>query len=101
MYTPHTLNSIIGSFPENLSPIRYFARELAMSDIQADTKILILNRCLGEVPVRQAKAFLMREMDGLNTDESWKTLNISAFRFLSWQKHLKYAKIPEILNYFI
>ena len=38
----------------------------------------ILYRCLGELPERQAKAFMMREIDGLNTDEICKTLNVSA-----------------------
>jgi RNA polymerase sigma-70 factor (ECF subfamily) len=38
----------------------------------------ILYRCLGELPERQAKAFMMREIDGLSTDEICKALNISA-----------------------
>ena len=38
----------------------------------------ILYHCLGELPERQAKAFMMRELDGLKTDEICKTLNISA-----------------------
>jgi RNA polymerase sigma-70 factor (ECF subfamily) len=38
----------------------------------------ILYRCLGELPARQAKAFMMREIDGLSTDEICKALGISA-----------------------
>ena len=38
----------------------------------------ILYHCLGELSERQAKAFMMREIDGLKTDEICKTLNISA-----------------------
>ena len=38
----------------------------------------ILYRCLGELPVRQAEAFMMREIDGLSTDEICKALGISA-----------------------
>ena len=38
----------------------------------------ILYRCLGELPERQAKAFMMREIDGLSTDEICKALGISA-----------------------
>jgi RNA polymerase sigma-70 factor (ECF subfamily) len=38
----------------------------------------ILYRCLGELPGRQAKAFMMREIDGLSTDEICKALGISA-----------------------
>jgi RNA polymerase sigma-70 factor (ECF subfamily) len=38
----------------------------------------ILYLCLGELPERQAKAFMMREIDGLSTDEICKALNISA-----------------------
>jgi RNA polymerase sigma-70 factor, ECF subfamily len=38
----------------------------------------ILYRCLGELPERQAKVFMMREIDGLSTDEICKALNISA-----------------------
>jgi len=38
----------------------------------------ILYHCLGELPERQAKAFMMREIDGLSTDEICKALGISA-----------------------
>lgn len=38
----------------------------------------ILYRCLGELPERQAKAFMMREIDGLSTDEICKALGITA-----------------------
>ena len=38
----------------------------------------VLYRCLGELPERQARAFLMREIDGLSTKEICKALNISA-----------------------
>jgi len=38
----------------------------------------ILYHCLGELPQRQAKAFMMREIDGLSTDEICKALGISA-----------------------
>jgi RNA polymerase sigma-70 factor (ECF subfamily) len=38
----------------------------------------ILYGCLGELPERQAKAFMMREIDGLSTEEICKALNISA-----------------------
>jgi len=38
----------------------------------------ILYRCLAELPERQAKAFLMREIDGLSTKEICKALSISA-----------------------
>ena len=38
----------------------------------------ILYRCLGELPERQAEAFMMREIDGLSTEEICKVLNISA-----------------------
>lgn len=38
----------------------------------------ILYRCLGELPERQAKAFMMREIDGLSTEEICKALRISA-----------------------
>jgi len=38
----------------------------------------ILYQCLGELPERQAEAFMMREIDGLSTDEICKLLNISA-----------------------
>jgi RNA polymerase sigma-70 factor (ECF subfamily) len=38
----------------------------------------ILYRCLGELPERQAEAFMMREIDGLDTDEICKALGISA-----------------------
>jgi len=37
-----------------------------------------LYHCLGELPARQAKAFMMREIDGLSTDEICKALGISA-----------------------
>jgi RNA polymerase sigma-70 factor (ECF subfamily) len=38
----------------------------------------ILYHCLGELPERQAEAFMMREIDGLSTEEICKVLNISA-----------------------
>jgi RNA polymerase sigma-70 factor (ECF subfamily) len=38
----------------------------------------ILYRCLGELPERQAEAFMMREIDGLSTEEICKALSISA-----------------------
>ncbi len=38
----------------------------------------ILYRCLGELPERQAQAFMLREIDGLTTDEICKALGISA-----------------------
>jgi RNA polymerase sigma-70 factor (ECF subfamily) len=38
----------------------------------------ILYQCLGELPQRQAEAFMMREIDGLSTEEICKVLNISA-----------------------
>ena len=38
----------------------------------------VLYSCLGELPERQAKAFMMREIDGLSTDEICKALSISA-----------------------
>ena len=38
----------------------------------------ILYQCLGELPERQAEAFMMREIDGLSTEEICKLLNISA-----------------------
>ena len=37
-----------------------------------------LYQCLGELPERQAEAFMMREIDGLSTEEICKLLNISA-----------------------
>jgi RNA polymerase sigma-70 factor (ECF subfamily) len=38
----------------------------------------ILYHCLAELPERQAEAFMMREIDGLSTEEICKVLNISA-----------------------
>ncbi len=38
----------------------------------------ILYHCLAELPERQAEAFMMREIDGFNTEEICKLLNISA-----------------------
>ena len=38
----------------------------------------ILYQCLGELPERQAEAFMMREIDGFSTEEICKVLNISA-----------------------
>ena len=38
----------------------------------------ILYHCLGELPERQAQAFMLREIDGLTTDEVCKALGISA-----------------------
>jgi RNA polymerase sigma-70 factor (ECF subfamily) len=38
----------------------------------------ILYQCLGELPERQAEAFMMREIDGLSTEEICKVLNITA-----------------------
>jgi len=38
----------------------------------------ILYQCLGELPQRQAEAFMMREIDGLSTEEICKVLNITA-----------------------
>ena len=38
----------------------------------------VLYRCLGELPQRLARAFMLREIDGLSTDEICKELNISA-----------------------
>jgi RNA polymerase sigma-70 factor (ECF subfamily) len=38
----------------------------------------VLYRCLGELPQRQAEAFMLREMDGLSTEEICKELNITA-----------------------
>jgi len=38
----------------------------------------ILYHCLGELPERQAKVFMMREIDESNTDEICKALGISA-----------------------
>lgn len=40
--------------------------------------MVILYRCLADLPERQAEAFMMRELDGLSTDEICKALNISA-----------------------
>ena len=40
--------------------------------------INVLYLCLGELPERQAKAFMMREIDGLSTKEICKALSISA-----------------------
>jgi RNA polymerase sigma-70 factor (ECF subfamily) len=38
----------------------------------------VLYQCLGELPERQAEAFMMREIDGFSTEEICKILNISA-----------------------
>jgi RNA polymerase sigma-70 factor (ECF subfamily) len=38
----------------------------------------VLYRCLGELPERLAEAFILREMDGLSTEEICKVLNITA-----------------------
>ena len=38
----------------------------------------ILYRCLGELPERQAEAFMMREIDGLSTEEICKALSVTA-----------------------
>jgi len=38
----------------------------------------VLYRCLSDLPQRQAEAFMMREIDGLTTEEICKALNISA-----------------------
>jgi RNA polymerase sigma-70 factor (ECF subfamily) len=38
----------------------------------------ILYRCLSDLPERQAEAFMMRELNGLSTEEICKALNISA-----------------------
>ncbi len=38
----------------------------------------VLYRCLAELPERQATAFMLREMDGLSTDEICKELGITA-----------------------
>ena len=38
----------------------------------------VLYHCLGELPKRQADAFMMREIDGFSTEEICKVLNISA-----------------------
>ncbi len=38
----------------------------------------VLYHCLGELPERQAEAFMMREIDGFSTEEICKVLNISA-----------------------
>ncbi len=38
----------------------------------------VLYQCLGELPERQAEAFMMREIDGFSTEEICKVLNISA-----------------------
>ena len=38
----------------------------------------VLYHCLGELPKRQAEAFMMREIDGFSTDEICKLLDISA-----------------------
>ena len=38
----------------------------------------VLYLCLAELPERQAEAFMMREFDGLSTEEICKALNISA-----------------------
>ena len=38
----------------------------------------VLYHCLGELPERQAEAFMMREIDGFSTEEICKDLNITA-----------------------
>jgi RNA polymerase sigma-70 factor (ECF subfamily) len=38
----------------------------------------VLYRCLTELPNRQAEAFMLREMDGLSTEEICKELDITA-----------------------
>ena len=38
----------------------------------------VLYRCLSDLPERQAETFMMREIDGLSTEEICKALNISA-----------------------
>jgi RNA polymerase sigma-70 factor (ECF subfamily) len=38
----------------------------------------VLYRCLGVLPIRQSEAFILREMDGLSTEEICKELNITA-----------------------
>ena len=38
----------------------------------------VLYRCLAELPDRQAEAFMLREIDGLSTEELCKELNITA-----------------------
>jgi RNA polymerase sigma-70 factor (ECF subfamily) len=38
----------------------------------------VLYRCLGELPIRQSKAFILREVDGLSTEEICKELDITA-----------------------
>ena len=38
----------------------------------------VLYNCLAELPDRQAKAFMLREINGLSTEEICKELNISA-----------------------
>jgi RNA polymerase sigma-70 factor (ECF subfamily) len=40
--------------------------------------IAILYRCLGELPGRLAEAFILREIEELNTEEICKVLNITA-----------------------
>jgi RNA polymerase sigma-70 factor (ECF subfamily) len=38
----------------------------------------MLYRCLGKLPKRQSEAFILREMDGLSTEEICKELDITA-----------------------
>jgi len=38
----------------------------------------VLYQCLGELPERQAEAFMLREIDGFSTEEICKVLSISA-----------------------
>ena len=38
----------------------------------------ILYQCLAELPKRLAQAFMLREMEGMSTDELCKTMDISS-----------------------
>ena len=42
----------------------------------------VLYRCIGELPERQAEAFMMREIDGFSTEEICKVLNICKYSYI-------------------
>jgi RNA polymerase sigma-70 factor (ECF subfamily) len=72
----HTTGEWVGHWKEERGPAAWGTDPAAV--VEQKEFWTVFERCLSALPARLAQVFVLREMDGLSTDEICETLNISA-----------------------
>lgn len=72
----HTTGEWVGHWKEELGPATWGTDPAAV--VEQKEFWTVFERCLSALPARLAQVFVLRELDGLSTEEICETLNISA-----------------------